>query len=380
MLSYVVRIAWGNTFQNFVRTLAGLGGITFSILLVFLQLGFLNATKKEVTLLFEFFEFDAVIVSEDYQLVGTAGNFDRIRLFQAQVDPNVKEIYNLNVRSGEWVNPVNEISSSALVLGLDDKMDFIENDHLRDGLRAIVDGQSILLDEYSHSDYGVRETGVSGFLNEIEVNVMGTFQLGLFFYAEGAVATSNGNFSRMTGVPSNEVTMGLLDLKDDDEEEVEETVERLREALPDDVVVMSREELFDQEQGYFISVKPIGIMFRSAVFVAFAVGLVILFQVLSTELRNRQAEFSTMKAMGFSPSFIYGIGISQNLIFIIFSFGPAWLISLGIFYTVFTLSKLPMEMSLELTITVFGLTTAMSLIAGMLALRRVRQADPAELF
>ena len=106
MLSYVVRIAWGNTFQNFVRTLAGLGGITFSILLVFLQLGFLNATKKEVTLLFEFFEFDAVIVSEDYQLVGTAGNFDRIRLFQAKVDPNVKEIYNLNVSdSMTWACP-----------------------------------------------------------------------------------------------------------------------------------------------------------------------------------------------------------------------------------------------------------------------------------
>ena len=80
----VFKIAWGNTFQNKKRTLTALGGITFSILLVFLQLGFLNGAKKEVTLLFDYFNFDIAVTSDRYQFMATAPPFDRIRLIQAK--------------------------------------------------------------------------------------------------------------------------------------------------------------------------------------------------------------------------------------------------------------------------------------------------------
>jgi len=39
-----------------------------------------------------------------------------------------------------------------------------------------------------------------------------------------------------------------------------------------------------------------------------------------------------------------------------------------------------MEMTFELFLTVFGLTMLMSITAGILALRKVKKADPAELF
>ena len=219
---------------------------------------------------------------------------------------------------------------------------------------------------------------MEGRLNKLDVNVTGTFQLGLFFFSEGSVATNNGNFSRLTGAKADDVTMGLIRLRPGSDPNA--VAARLREALPDDVLIVTREQLFDQEQGYFVTVKPIGIMFQSAVFVAFAVGLVILFQVLSTELSNRLNEFATLKAMGFGAPFIYGIGLSQNLIFIVCSFVPAWLAAQGLFILVYKLSKLPMEMTPSLIGNVFGLTLAMSVIAGYLALRKVRKADPADLF
>ena len=372
------RIAWGNTFINIKRTLAALGGIGFSILLVFLQLGFLNAAKKEVTLLFEYFNFDLAITSDRYQFLATADPFDRIRLFQAQADPAVDDIFYLNVDGGNWVNPETEISSTALVIGVDEKPAFIQDDDLRDGLKTLVDGRSVLVDRFSHRDYGEVRRGMEGRLNKLDVNVTGTFQLGLFFFSEGSVATNNGNFSRLTGAKADDVTMGLIRLRPGSDPNA--VAARLREALPDDVLIVTREQLFDQEQGYFVTVKPIGIMFQSAVFVAFAVGLVILFQVLSTELSNRLNEFATLKAMGFGAPFIYGIGLSQNLIFIVCSFVPAWLAAQGLFILVYELSKLPMEMTPSLIGNVFGLTLAMSVIAGYLALRKVRKADPADLF
>ncbi|WP_028880461.1 ABC transporter permease [Terasakiella pusilla] len=374
----VFKIAWGNTFQNMKRTLTALGGISFSILLIFLQLGFLNGAKKEVTLLFDYFDFDLALSSDRYQFMATAPPFDRIRIIQARVDEAIGDSFLLNVRSGRWVDEETELESSLLIIGMDSKEEFIKNPDFITGLESITNGQSIFLDRFSHADFGPLEVGRQGYVNGTQVNVTSLFDLGLFFFAEGSVATSNGNFVNLSGRTADDVTLGFLKVKEGFDHN--ETVDRMRTLLPDDVLIVTREEFYEREQDYFIEVKPIGIMFRSAVFIAFAVGLVILFQVLSTELSNRLDEFATMKAMGFSVPFIYGIGIMQNLIITFMSFFPAWIICVLLFKLIYGLSKLPMEMTFSLFATVLGLTLLMSITAGVLALRKVKNADPAELF
>ena len=162
------------------------------------------------------------------------------------------------------------------------------------------------------------------------------------------------------------MTVGFLKIRDGFS--LDETVARLQKTLPNDVVISSRDKFIERERNYFIEVKPVGILFKSAVFIAFAVGFVILFQVLSTELGNRISEFATLKAMGFSTKFIYGIGIAQNLI-TIFSFLPASLLCTLVFEIIYAVSKLPVSMTSELFTTVFGLTMLMSVLAGLLALK-----------
>jgi putative ABC transport system permease protein len=374
----IVRIAWGNTFQNRRRTLAALGGIAFSILLVFLQLGFLQAAKTQVTLLFDDLDFDAAMVGERYQILATAPEFDRRRLIQAAVDPDVTDTFKLNVQGSRWFNPETLIESSLLVIGLDDKPDFIRDPQLREGMKTLRDGRSVILDRFSHPDYGEKTVGLKGNVRNQDVEATALFDLGLFFYAEGSIATNESNFLRLTGRRINDVTIGLIKLRKG--ADAEAAVKRIRGLVPSDVVVMTRDRLIAEERGYFVSVKPVGIMFQSAVLVAFVVGLVILFQILVTEINNRMQEYATMKAMGFGNRFVYGIGITQNLIFIAFSFLPAFLMSAGLFHLVYVLSRLPTRMTLRLAVTVLLLTLVMGVVAGLLAMRRIRRADPADLF
>ncbi len=374
----VFKIAWGNTFQNLKRTFAALGGITFSVLLVFLQLGFLNAAKTQVTLLFDYFDFDAVIVGDRYQILATAPDFDRRRLIQASVDGDIVDSFKLNVESARWTNKETLIESSMLIIGMDDKPSFIANPLLRSGFETLRDGRSVMLDKYSHNDYGDRVIGQEAFIGNLEVEVTSLFELGLFFYAEGSIATDEGNFVRLSGRSVNEVTLGLLKIREG--ADVDVVVERIRGLVPDDVVVMSRETFYEEERGYFVNVKPIGIMFRSAVFVAFIVGLVILYQVLATELSNRMHEYATMKAMGFGSRFVYGIGITQNLLFVAFSYLPACLMAIAVFNLIYELTKMPTTMTAQLAITVLALSAGMGLIAGLLSMRKLQSADPADLY
>lgn len=374
----ILAIAWGNSFHNLRRTLAALGGVTFSILLVFVQLAFLDGARREVTLLYDYFDFDLALTSDRYQLMATAQPFDDIRLFQAKVDPAVSDTFSLNVAGGRWVYPDTEEDSSMLLIGLDDKPAFIRNPDLIQGLASLTDGRSVILDIYSHKDYGPRTVGSAGQVNGLNVTTTALFKLGLFFFAEGSAATNNANFAHFSSRGAHRVTLGLIKLVPGADPTA--VAARLRGSLPDDVVVLTRAQLYAQEQGYFVSVKPIGIMFNSAVLVAFIVGLVILLQVLATELTNRLPEYATMKAQGFPPFFLYGIGITQNLIFIGLSFVPAWLISTGVFALVFAVSKLPMVMTWSLSLEVAALTALMGLGAGFVALGKLRKADPASLY
>jgi putative ABC transport system permease protein len=154
----------------------------------------------------------------------------------------------------------------------------------------------------------------------------------------------------------------------------------LRQALPSDVVIWGRQELLDKEQAYFLSVKPVGIMFQAGALVSLVVGGVILFQVLSTEISNKLNEFATMKAMGYGDRHIYWVGIQQALLYAGFSYLIAMLGAWGIFSLAYRLSRLPIYFTADLAGQVLAMTLGVCSLSGVLALQKVRRADPAELF
>ncbi|MCC5024349.1 MAG: hypothetical protein J6386_16850 [Candidatus Synoicihabitans palmerolidicus] len=109
---------------------------------------------------------------------------------------------------------------------------------------------------------------------------------------------------------------------------------------------------------------------------AVAVGVVILFQVLSTEVSNRLREYATMKALGFGNGFLYRIGVVQALLFAVMGFVPALVFSWGVYALVRALSQL----TPGLVGVVLALSLAMCVVSCVMALGKVRRADPAELF
>jgi len=91
-------------------------------------------------------------------------------------------------------------------------------------------------------------------------------------------------------------------------------------------------------------------------------------------------EFATLKAMGYGDRFFISLVIKQAIYLSILGFIPAFLISWGLFQAIQWGVGLPMLFTLSRVALVLGLTTAMCLISGLLALRRLLNADPASLF
>lgn len=372
-------LAWHNTLQNKKRSFAAVAGITFSVLLVFMQLGFLQTARTNSTIVYNYFDFDLIITSTRFEAMESSGWFDKARLLQAKVVPGVREIGTLNYARTRWRDPENKfIGSSCMMLGFDLNPAFIRDPQHRAGLVALEARDSVMLDVTSHPDYGDPRIGKEVTLDNRPVRIGALYEMGVGFQAEGSVITSLDTFQSIRRQESRDICFGLVKVAPG--QNPAEVRARLIATLPDDVLVFAKSDLVQRESDYYVNVKPIGIMFRAGAFVAFCVGGVILYQVLASEISNRLRELATLKAVGFTVAYVYGVGIQQALLFAAMSYGPAFIFSLLTFRIVYWASHIPMFMTWSLGLIVFGLSVAMTSISSVLALQKVKRADPADLF
>ena len=162
-----------------------------------------------------------------------------------------------------------------------------------------------------------------------------------------------------------------------DREAVRDT---LNANLPFDVRIMTKDEFIAAERAFFITTKPIGIMLQTSMWIAFLVGSIILLQVISTDVVNRVKEFATLKAMGFGPEFVFGVGMLEALLLA----GGAFVIAAGatalILATVQAATHLPAGITFVLLGSTLLVVLTMAVLAVASVIQRIAKADPAELY
>lgn len=371
-------IALANLFQRKARLLVALAGTGVPIVLLALQMASLNAARIQVTRLYDDFSFDLVLVPYTYQFLYASGTFDRVRFTQARAVEGVADTFALNIDPNFWTDVKTERRSTMLLIGLDETRAFVRDPAIAKGLDALTGTRSILIDEFSSPDFGTIATGTEGNIAGQSVDIAGRYQLGLFFYADGSSIVRNADFPQLSGNDTRSVSIGLLRLEPGADPAAVKAA--LAQALPDDVRVLTRDELIAQERAFFLTTKPLGIVLSISMWIAFVVGAVILWQVLSADIINRVKEFATMKAMGFSQSFVLGIGVAQAAFLALGAFIPAIAVAALILSTIERLTHLPTAITPELSANVLAIVLSMCALAAFSAVRRIARAAPAELY
>jgi putative ABC transport system permease protein len=109
-------------------------------------------------------------------------------------------------------------------------------------------------------------------------------------------------------------------------------------------------------------------------------GVVVTFQVLSLEVTSRLPEYATLKAMGYRDRFLSRVVLQQAFTFAGVSYVLGFVVALAIYLATRAATKLPVGMTAGRAAGVLILTLLMCSVSGLLALRVVRRAEPAELF
>ena len=172
--------------------------------------------------------------------------------------------------------------------------------------------------------------------------------------------------------------MGLITLKPG--VDIEKVQSQLAANLPNDVVVLTIEQFAQKEKEYWANGTGIGFIFGLGVGVGFIVGIVIVYQILYSDVSDHLPEYATLKAMGYTDGYLLVALLQEALFLAILGFLPAYFLSFGLYQITYAATMLPIAMTVERGINVFILTVVMCSFSGAIAMRKLRSADPADVF
>ncbi len=372
-------LAWRNIVHDRMRALIVLASIGFAILLLFIQVGFYTSCRLSATLVHEMLDFDLVLTSPNYSIVGETPEIPRRRLQQVRALPEVREAVGVRIASTPWRTPYDGDLHSVLLIGVDPAERPFVPAELNDRLKLLTVPDTLLNDEIAHDRMGAVGTGESVEVAGRDVTVVDTYAWGVGFVALGAAVTSDRTLATLRGesVPRS-LSMVLLRLRDG--VDGNEAAASVVGALPGDIRLWTRAELLKHERAYWMRTKPMGLMFTSGVVIALIVGIVILYQVLAADVTKRLGEYATLKAIGYAPREVQAVVVQQGLLFGLVGFVPAAALATLLYGVLRQATDLPIFMTPHKIFGVLVLSLAMCALSGGLVMRRVTTADPADLF
>ena len=380
-----IPLSWLLLTRQPVRLLVALAGISFAGILMFMQLGFRDGLFDASVTAHRLFDADVVLISPRSASSVSMEAFPRRRLVQTLADSDVHGVTPVHWGLMLWRNPETRRNRSILALGFNPDDPFFVDPSLAEKTDALKQKGRILFDQLSRPEFGpiadwyrdgrVVETEIAG----NRVRVAGLVSLGTSFGADGNLLTSTETFlDLMPQKPPGAIEVGLVRLKPG--ADPEQVVSRLRQRLPKDVSVLTKQGFIDFEQNYWKSSTSIGFIFTLGAAMGFVVGCVIVYQVLYTDVSDHLPEYATLMAMGYRLSHLLGVVVREGFYLAAMGYVPAYMAGQGLYWFVRDATKLPVGMDLSRALTVLVMILVMCMLSSFLAMRRLIDADPAEIF
>jgi len=380
-----IPLGWLQLKRQKLRFAVALCGVALAVVLILMQLGFRAAMFDSAVRVHDALDCDVVLVSNEYAYVVAPRSFSQRRLYQARGVPGVESVSPVYFGVASFENPLTHGARGIFVMGVDPRQPALRLPGLAEGLDAIARQDHFLSDAHARPEYGpiadrVRAAGRTvADVNYREIVIAGLYALGTSFGIDGSLVTSETNFLRL--FPERQrglIELGAVRLAPGaDPVAVRDAI---RARVESDVLVLTRAEFRAKEVAYWDAATPIGYVFSFGVIVGLVVGGIIVYQILFADVNDHLPEYATLKAMGYSNASLAGVVLQQAVILATLGFLPATGLAVLLYRVSGDATRLPLAMTPGRAAFVFALTLAMCSVSALLALRKVRSADPAEIF
>ncbi|MCE2810701.1 MAG: hypothetical protein LW850_09885, partial [Planctomycetaceae bacterium] len=344
-------VALLNLLSQPARTLACVLGVSFALLLIFMQLGFRGAVANTANIVYGKLQGDLVLRSCDYVHLYEPRMFDRGWMRMVQGHPMVQRVDPFFIMLMRWQNPPRPSEctqappdGSFRTVG----MMAMEVDHpvfnvpeIQDQLDKLKNPDALLVDRATRAEYG---PGNCKQFSDIDIgsplelgnrlaHIAGHFQLGTGLATNGAVLLSDVGYSLRSGVDTRQrVSLGLVRLQSgvDPQQAKLSLIEWLGQRDPrclQEMQILTMKEQLEWERARWLRETPIGMIFTMGVILSMIIGAAIVYMILANDVSNRLPEYATLKAMGYSHASLARIVLMQSWLLGLLSYLPAALVS-----------------------------------------------------
>lgn len=379
-----------NLIHDRKKFLTSLAGVAFAVLLMFLFNGFKNALYDSQTQLLDRFNAEIVIINRLKENMFVPRSFARRRLYQARSFDGVEDAFAVYTSEARWKNPETKQSRPVRVIAYNPADPVLTMPDVLAHRADLKLPNTALIDTRARAEVGPREQGIMSELADREVRIVGTFSLGTDFAAgNGNLIMSDQNFLRyfaFRGPEEAERSFATVDLglvKVAPGVDVNRLVDTLSRNLPQDILVLPKDGpqgFVMRERQYWEENTNIGFVFSLLTVMGFVVGIILVYQILYTDVADHWSEYATLKAMGYDNLFLFGVVMQEAMILSVLGFLPGFLISSLFYHLAAGATGLVFQMTLERVINIYLLTFIMCLVSGAIAVRKVQATDPAEVF
>jgi len=374
-------LAWRNIVHNKVTLFISTAAVSFAVLIMFMEVGFLNGLYDSQTSALRFLDADLVMVSRSLHILNTHETFPLVRLEQAAGFAGVKEAHPVYMEdlASDLRNPATGINNGIRVFGFDPDHPVFEGRALNQLISRLRTHMTILFDRRSRAFFGPLKAGTTTELADRVVTVAGTFKLGSDYYYDGNVLTSTDSFFTLFPFRQRgDVFVGVIQLERG--ASADAVLRQISALQPADIEVLKKADIIAREKATWQKTTPAGYVFTMGVAVGFVIGIFICYQILYTDISDHLPQIATLKALGYQNRDLMQIVLTQAVLLGVIGFIPALLMTFGLYAMLTAITGIVTKLTLARVALVLALTIGMCLVSGLLALRKALTADPAELF
>jgi putative ABC transport system permease protein len=374
-----VLLAWRILTYDKRRTALALIGIFMAILLVFVELGFFYAVPRGGLLLYDNMRFDLLLTSDQYEYQAQPGVFPLSALDRVRSSSDVAEATPIYFGFAKWKSGKGDLWPDVFVVGFDPASDVFIPDSINRQTAALDRLDTVLVDSATRPMFGPLDTGRVVEIGDRTVTIGGQYELGTGFMGLGVALTSTANFARLFPQRGSAiVNLGAIRLKPG--VDPARAASDLQKLAGTGTKVFTRQELDAQETAYWTTRTSVGIIFGSGLLISLVVGVMIVYQIVSTQVGRQLPQFATLKAIGYRDRGLAATVSTMSLLIVIAGFIPAVAAALGLYSLIRQQTLLPVMMSEMRLLAVFAAALGMAVVSALLSVRVLRRADPADVF
>ncbi|RCJ30607.1 ABC transporter [Nostoc minutum NIES-26] len=382
--------AWLQLRYQKVRLIVALSGVIFAVVIIFMQLGIRDALFDSAVRLHKGLEGDCFLISPRSTSLIAMETFSERRLDQVLAFAEVDFVAPIYLDFAQWKNPeTRNYWRNLYVIGFDLRYRIFNLPGVNENIEALKIPDTVLFDRNSRSEFGpivsdfkqkkTVTTEVNSRGNNRKIDVVGLFELGTSFGSDGNLMVSHVNFLRIfSNRQKGFIDVGLIKLKPGTDIQI--FIKQVENYLPPDVKVLSKQQFIQFEKNYWQSSTAIGFIFNLGVGLGLIVGMVVVYQILYTNVSEHLPEYATLKAMGYQHKYLLSMVLQQGLFIGILGYIPGFLISILQYEITKKATLLPVEMTFNRAIFVILATIIMCFISGATAVGKLKSADPADIF